>query len=402
MKPTLLFTTLFLLTIAAVVFYPAEHSNGSVAATPLPNAAPHIAALPLRRPKIDVVFVLDTTGSMAGLIHAAKEKIWSIATTMASAQPAPEIRMGLVAYRDRGDAYVTQVVDLSTDIDSMYAKLMDLQAEGGGDGPESVNDALAQAVGAESWSQDDDTYKVIFLVGDAPPHMDYQDDVKYPQTLARAAKRGIIVNTIQCGDEADTRMRWQQIASLSQGTYFNVDQAGSAVAIATPFDAPLAELSAALDDTRLYYGTAEERERQRGKIDATEKLHALASPASQARRAAFNASASGAANMAGDGELVAAVASGRVDLKELEAEKLPEPLRALSPEARQELVAANAGKRADLQLRIKELANERDEYVAGQVAASGGAKQSLDYKILSAVREQTKDKGLTYADAPKY
>jgi Mg-chelatase subunit ChlD len=402
MKPTLLITTLFLLTIAAVVFYPAQHSNGSVAATPLPNVDPHVAALPLHRPRIDVVFVLDTTGSMAGLIHAAKEKIWSIATTMASAQPAPEIRMGLVAYRDRGDAYVTKVVDLSTDIDSMYAKLMDLQAEGGGDGPESVNEALAQAVGAQSWSQDNDTYKVIFLVGDAPPHMDYQDDVKYPQTLALAGKKGIIVNTIQCGDEADTRMRWQQIASLSQGSYFNVDQAGSAVAIATPFDAPLAKLSAALDDTRLYYGTAEERERQKGKIDATDKLHALASPASQARRAAFNASASGAANMAGDGELVADVASGRVDLKKLEAEKLPEPLQALSPEARQELVTANAGKRADQQLRIKELADERDKYVAGQVAASGGATESLDYKILSAVREQTKDKGLTYADAPKY
>ena len=63
--------------------------------------------------RIDVVFVLDTTGSMGGLIQAAREKIWSIATTMASAQSAPEIRMGLVAYRDRGDAYVTRVVDLS-------------------------------------------------------------------------------------------------------------------------------------------------------------------------------------------------------------------------------------------------------------------------------------------------
>ena len=167
-----------------------QKRSGSAAATPLPNVAPHMATPPLARPKIDVVFVLDTTGSMAGLIHAAKEKIWSIATTMASAQPAPEIRMGLVAYRDRGDAYVTQVVDLSTDIDSMYAKLMDLQAAGGGDGPESVNEALAQAVGAESWSQDDSTYKVIFLVGDAPPHMDYQDDVKYPQTVAaRREKR---------------------------------------------------------------------------------------------------------------------------------------------------------------------------------------------------------------------
>ena len=76
----------------------------------------------------------------------AEEKIWSIATTMASAQQTPEIRIGLVAYRDRGDAYVTRVTDLSTDLDSMYAELMRLTAQGGGDGPESVNRALADAV----------------------------------------------------------------------------------------------------------------------------------------------------------------------------------------------------------------------------------------------------------------
>jgi hypothetical protein len=83
---------------------------------------------------------------MGGLIQAAKEKIWSIASTMAAAQPAPQIRMGLVAYRDRGDDYVTRVVDLTADLDSVYAALMQFEAGGGGDGPESVNQALADAL----------------------------------------------------------------------------------------------------------------------------------------------------------------------------------------------------------------------------------------------------------------
>ena len=86
----------------------------------------------------------------------------------------------------------------------MYAKLMDFRAEGGGDGPEAVNEALEAAIERMSWSQDRDTYKVVFLVGDAPPHMDYQDDVKYPQVVAAAAARGIVVNTIQCGSMSDT------------------------------------------------------------------------------------------------------------------------------------------------------------------------------------------------------
>src|SRR5690606_20429378 len=179
---------------------------------------------------------LDTTGSMSGLIDSAKEKIWSIATTMAQASPAPEISIGLVGYRDRGDDYVTKVVDLSRDLDSMYATLMDFAADGGGDGPESVNQALDEAIHNMSWSQDPTSYKVAFLVGDAPPHMDYQDDGKYPEILQSAVARGIVVNTIQCGSMSETAGHWQRIAALGNGRYFQVEQAGSAVAIDTPFD----------------------------------------------------------------------------------------------------------------------------------------------------------------------
>ncbi len=401
MKAKLVGTALFVLTTAAVA-YPALKSNGSIDAVPITDA-PVQNVLPVNRPVIDVVFVLDTTGSMSGLIDAAKEKIWSIASSMASAQPTPIVRMGLVGYRDRGDEYVTRVVDLSSDIDTMYATLMQFTANGGGDGPESVNQALNDAVTRMSWSHEGNAYKVIFLVGDAPPHMDYPDDVKYPQTLALAANRGIVVNTIQCGNAADAKQPWQQIASIGHGSYFNVDQAGSAVAIATPFDADLARLSAALDETRLYYGSAEEKARTQAKVNATDTLHALASPASQARRAAFNASAAGEVNAIGDSELVSDVTSGRVDLAKVEADKLPEPLQALSVDERKKLVSENAAKRSELQRQIKELADKRDHYAAKEVAAAGGAKDSLDDKIYGAVREQAGKSGLSYpAAAPKY
>ena len=124
MKTKILGIALFLMTVGAVVYYPSLKAKN-------PPVNHHITAS--QNPKVDVVFVLDTTGSMSGLIQTAKEKIWSIATTMASAQPTPEIRIGLVAYRDRGDQYVTKVVDLSEDLDSVYAMLMDFEAGGGGD-----------------------------------------------------------------------------------------------------------------------------------------------------------------------------------------------------------------------------------------------------------------------------
>ena len=239
MKSIIIAAGFFALTAAAIVFYPHASVHGTVRHVPPPDDGINLIQ-PVERPRIEVVFVLDTTGSMSGLIQAAKDKIWSIASTMASAQPAPEIRMGLVAYRDRGDAYVTRVIDLSDDLDSMYATLLDFEAAGGGDGPESVNQALFDAVNGISWSQDDDVYQVVFLVGDAPPHMDYQDDVKYPVTLAEAARRGIVVNTIRCGNDTHTEIEWRAIAAATQGAYFTVDQSGGAIAMTTPFDAELA------------------------------------------------------------------------------------------------------------------------------------------------------------------
>jgi Mg-chelatase subunit ChlD len=403
MKSKLLAATLLVGTTATVAFYPMPPSIGAIDPPPtIPPLLPqHI--LQTEQPRIDVVFVLDTTGSMEGLIQAAKEKIWSIASTMASAQQAPRIRMGLVAYRDRGDSYVTEIVDLSEDLDSMYARLMDLQADGGGDGPESVNQALYDAVHKVSWTQGKDAYKAVFLVGDAPPHMDYQDDVKYPQTLAVAASQGIVVNAIQCGQGQSTRQQWQQIARLGQGNYFQVEQSGSAVAIVTPFDRTLAELSKELDETRIYYGTESEKEARQQKVDAAAKLHDESSDASRARRAAFNASPSGARNLLGEGELVDDVASGRVDIADLPPQSLPAPMQSMKPEDRRALIDQTAERRGELQQRIEVLAEQRSHYLKKQISELGGAEDSLDHQIYSAVREQAEAKGLRYdADALKY
>jgi Mg-chelatase subunit ChlD len=396
MKSNVLVTGLVLATVGTVLVYPLMRSNATA-------PPPHTGVIaPTSAKRVEVVFVLDTTGSMSGLIHAAKEKIWSIASTLAQAQQAPEISMGLVAFRDRGDAYVTRVVDLDRDLDSMYAQLMDFGAGGGGDGPESVNDALHAAVHRMSWSQDPGTYKVVFLVGDAPPHMDYQDDVKYPEIVAAAAAKGIVVNTIQCGGATETVAPWRHIASLGRGRYFTVEQAGSAVAIATPFDAEIATLSAELDATRLYYGSAEERAKMDDKIAATRRLTDEASLSARARRGAFNASEAGAANLIGDRELVADVASGRVDLLTVPTAQLPATIAALPPAEQRAVLADTAAKREELQQQIAKLAAERDAYLEAEIEAAGGAEASLDQQIYDAVRVQAAPLGLIYDGGPKF
>ncbi len=391
MKLKLLALVLMTLTATAVAVVPMVQRSAVV---PSPISPPSV---PEERPQIEVVFVLDTTGSMGGLIDAAKEKIWSIATTMASANNAPHIKIGLVAYRDRGDDYVTQVTPLSEDLDQVYARLMDYQAGGGGDAPESVIAGLTRAVNDAGWSQRDGVYRVVFLVGDAPPQ-NYGDEPSIDEVARLAASRGLIVNTIRCGTSTATQAVWQQIAGVTQGEYFSVGQQGDALAIATPFDAGLAELSAQIDATRMFYGDEEALESAAAKSAATSKLHRSASVSSRARRATFNASGAGKDNAFGKDDLIAAIERDDIDLADVDEHLLPEPLQAMAPSERKAHVQAQREEREALMREVKELAEKREAYLASKVVELESAPDSLDYKLGGTLLKQAKEKGIVYAD----
>jgi Mg-chelatase subunit ChlD len=233
------------LNLVASVAFVAASSHSCLAKTAAANET---------KSRIEVCFVLDTTGSMGGLIEGAKQKIWSIANEMISAKPTPELKLGLIGYRDRGDEYVTKSFQLTDDIDSIYGHLRDFKAEGGGDEPESVNEALAEAIEKMPWSQDRKVLKIIFLVGDAPPHLDYADGPKYPELCRIAAKKDLIINTVQCGTIAETTPIWKEIAKLSEGSYAAIAQSGGVAVIATPMDDELARLNKKIGTTLIPYG----------------------------------------------------------------------------------------------------------------------------------------------------
>jgi ElaB/YqjD/DUF883 family membrane-anchored ribosome-binding protein len=285
----------------------------------------------------------------------------------------------------------------------MYASLMDFSAQGGGDGPESVNQALHEAVHNMSWSDDGNTYKVVFLVGDAPPHMDYANDVKYPVTLEAARRKGIVVNAIQSGQDQHTRPAWQQIASLGQGEYFQVEDSGNTVAVATPFDEKLSALAAELEGTRLYFGDKEAKKVQQARLDANERLRKELSAEALARRDTFNATASGKANLLGNSELVEAISSGKVELDDIEQENLPSSLQAMAPAEQMVAIGERAKRRDELQQQIRQLSASRSSFIKQKVEAAGGAADSLDEKIYRAVKDQAASVGLTYdSDSASY
>jgi hypothetical protein len=344
------------------------------------------------KPIVEVGFVLDTTGSMGPLIEGAKRKIWSIATSIVETNPDAEIRMGLVAYRDIGDEYVTKVFPLTTDIQDLYANLLELKARGGGDWPESVNEALHVGVTKLSWTQGDEVRRIMFLVGDAPPHMDYAQDIKYPEVMKIARERDIIVNAVQAGGARDTERVWREIAQMGRGRYIPIPQdGGQIVIIETPYDIEILELQGRINGTILPYGPR----RQRSSIEEKSRQYAAA-PASVASEMAgyMNKRIAGLAAaeaVTGAGDLVADVTAGRQKLATVKDDDLPDTLKSMTPAQRQAEIDKQMAQRKTLNSRMTELVKKRDQFVAEKrKAAPKPAADSFDRAVAETLRAQIK------------
>ena len=176
-------------------------------------------------PRIEVAFALDATGSMGPWIREARQRIREISDDLATGEPRPDVRFALVNYRDRGDAYVTQKHPFTRDIAEMRGWLDNTKAQGGGDSPEAVLEALQVAVDELDWSANDaGTIKLVYLVGDASPKR-YKDGPDEDALLVRALQKGIVIHSIACGRMgAGGQSFFERVARLSEGRPFRLRQ----------------------------------------------------------------------------------------------------------------------------------------------------------------------------------
>ncbi len=151
---------------------------------------------------LDILFLLDTTGSMNDELSRIQETIDSIARRIDALTPRPVLRFGLVAYRDRGDDYITRRYDFTGDVDSFRRQLNSFSADGGGDTPESLNEGLHEAVQDVRWTSES-AVRLIFLVADAGPHLDYEQDYDYAEEIQQAVTRGIKIYPIAASNTDD-------------------------------------------------------------------------------------------------------------------------------------------------------------------------------------------------------
>jgi hypothetical protein len=172
---------------------------------------------------LDLVFVLDTTGSMSGEIREATQQVRSLAVALQKSRPGARVRIGVVAYRDRGDAYVTRVAQLSAEAQRSFDFLSGLTADGGGDGPENVLAGLTAALDRIDWDAASDVDRELFLIGDAPPHLDYRDELPPEELFRRARSRRIVINAIGCRSlPPDGVAFFRRAAYATEGTYQHI------------------------------------------------------------------------------------------------------------------------------------------------------------------------------------
>ena len=340
------------------------------------------------QPQVEVAFVMDTTGSMSGLIAAAKAKIWQIANQVLTGKPRPKVRIALVPYRDKGDDYVTKVYDLSDNIDQVYQDLMTFKASGGGDGPENVNQAMHDAVNKINWSGDHKTLKIIYLVGDYPPHNEYKDVPTYDKIAHQAITKGIYINTVLCGGNAAARKVWIEIARAAEGMFVAIDQGGGVKEIPTPYDAELAKLNGRLNKTVVLYASEVRRSSLGRMVAGSETMPAAA----QAERAAYALRADKAAT----GDLLDAIREKKLDLAGVDEDKLPESMRKMTPAERKKHVAELQAKRDKVYKQIKDLTGKRESFLARKRAETKGSKDGFDARVMEGLKVQAAKKGIAY------
>ena len=345
-------------------------------------------------PKIDVVIALDVSGSMSGLIASAKQRLWDIVNQLGRAQPQPELRISIVSYGDpsygQSTGFVRIDLPFTSDLDAVNETLFRFATNGG---DEYVARVVSTAVNDLAWSKDQDALRILFVAGNEAATQDPQISIQQA-TLAANAK-GIVVNTIYCGDNNDSLSAgWREVASMTNGLYASIDQDSAAVAnIATPMDNRLIELNQALNETYIAYGKKGDEFRDNQRVQ--DKNAGAMSSTAAASRVVTKASK---LYDSSQWDLVDAVKSGK-DLDEIELEDLPEPMQAMDGEEREAFVKEQFAQREELQAEIRDLDKNRQVFIAEERKKQvPGATVGLDAVIQEGLISLAEEKGFTFEE----
>lgn len=353
----------------------------------------HDVVAPAKGQTIMVALLLDTSNSMDGLIDQTKSQLWKIVNEVAAAKSAdgkqPNIKIALYEYGNAGlssdEGFIRQVSALTEDLDVMSEKLFSLSTNGGN---EFCGQVIKTALNQLAWSSSNADLKMIFIAGNEPFTL---GSVSYKLACGAAKEKGVIVNTIYCGDSNDgVALSWKHGAELTGGSFMSIEQNTRTVYVPTPYDGQIAALNDQLNATYVYYGASgESRKEQQIVQDNNAASYGLANVAERS----FCKSSHAYKNSSWD--LVDAAKDNEKVITETRSDDLPTEMRSMSIEQRKVYIKQKSAERTRIQAEIQSLNKKRQDYIYKNTSQSSKDKM-LDASMMKAIKEQGKAKNLKW------
>ncbi len=344
---------------------------------------------------VDLAICLDTSGSMRGLLDSARQSIWAIVNDLALAKPAPRLRIALLTFGNDGHSKANGWVRVDTgftgDLDLVSEKLFALKTNGG---TELVGRVLQASLEQLRWTSSSNALKLIVVAGNESADQDRMVDFR--SQCKKAISRGIMINSIYCGNPGDQLApAWNMVAKLADGHFDTINQHGT-VALQSPFDAQITSLSSALNTTYIPLGAAGARGNRNQIVQDGNAVH-LNSQASAQRG---QAKASG--NYYCSWDLIDNLRTKKLKISEVKVTDLPKNMRKMTMKEREVYAAEMQKKRTDIQKKVIDLTAKRSAWCTQELEKRREGKEtSFESAVRKSVRAQAEAKGLKYPSAKK-
>ncbi len=340
--------------------------------------------------KIQIALIMDTSGSMEGLIEQAKSQLWNLVGELSHATyngKDPELEIALYEYGNDGlssrGGYIRRISPLISDLDDISSSLFSLRTNGGS---EYCGMVIQKSLQQLEWSSSDQDIKLIFIAGNEPFT---QGPVNYESACGDARAKGVIVNTIHCGSyQEGINGSWKSGAMIGGGDYMAIEQNRRTVYIETPYDDRINACGVQLNKTYVYYGV-----NGNSKKEAQEVEDVNAESYSVSNLASRNSMKVSKFYKTSSWDLVDAMADSTVIVGEVNKKTLAPELQKKTDAELKAYVQDQAKKRAVLKKEIATLNIKRGEYIAKQNKAEGTDLQS---SMVNAVKKQAKAKNYSW------
>jgi hypothetical protein len=344
--------------------------------------------------KVQLAILLDTSGSMSGLIEQTKTQLWSIVNTFIDAEQngkVPFVEVALYEYGNDGlnaeNHWIRQIQPLTRDLDKISEDLFALRTNGGS---EYCGAVIERAIGDLKWDTSTDVYKAIFVAGNEP----FTQGPIDPTNACKAAiAKGVIVNTIHCGNErVGINTGWKSGAMLADGKFLIIDHNKAVVHIDAPQDVEILEWNKKLNGTYV----------PMGKIGiarlATQSVQDALAEKSKGNAIQQRAATKASANYwNGNWDWVDACAVKEFKWEDMKVEDLPEEMKKMTVDERKAFIAKKKTERISCQTKIQELTKKRASFVEARLKELGEDGDTLDKVVVQTVREQAEAKGYKFA-----